>query len=168
MQLTGNFEQIDRLKKEVTQEKVISDRFKKIIEANGNMKAFHEMEERVRSLANERQKIFNELYSIREQLDECEITIKEKDEHIESLKTVMMELNEHTSSTVCSSEQINRNYNTQVYGTESPNIVQTVKGGGKKEAKKSSVRKKTEGLGVPASEKQEEKKYVPFFKSFFN
>ena len=67
------------MKKRITEEKVISDRFKKIIESNGNMKAYHDMEERVRSLASERQKIFNELYNLREQLDECEITIKEKD-----------------------------------------------------------------------------------------
>lgn len=37
------------------------------------------MEEKMRSLASERQKIFNEMYTLREQLDEAEITIKEKD-----------------------------------------------------------------------------------------
>ena len=40
-------------------QKIVSDRFKKIIESNANMKAVHDMEERLRNLANERQKLFN-------------------------------------------------------------------------------------------------------------
>ena len=101
------------------------------------------MEERVRSLANERQKIFNELYSLREQLDENDIALKEKDEHIDSLKSVMKELTESVSTPhEYTRQEINKNYNHQVYGTETPNVVQTVKGGGK-EAKKSSLRRKT-------------------------
>jgi len=36
------------------------------------------MEEKVRSLASERQKIFNELYKLRNELDEAELSIQEK------------------------------------------------------------------------------------------
>ena len=69
-----------------------------------------------------------------------------------------------------SKEEINKNYNTQVYGTETPNVVQTVKGGGGKESKKSSLRKKTAGV-IPNEQKEKMKQtkpYVPFYKSFFN
>lgn len=38
-----------------------------------------DMENKLRSLASERQKIFNELYHLREELDEAEMTIREKD-----------------------------------------------------------------------------------------
>jgi peptidoglycan hydrolase CwlO-like protein len=47
------------------------------------------MEERLRSLASERQKLFNELFRLRNQLDEAEVNMTEKEEHIESLKQVM-------------------------------------------------------------------------------
>lgn len=40
-------------------------------------------------LANERQKIFNEMYRLREELDVAEIEVKEKEDHINSLKQVM-------------------------------------------------------------------------------
>lgn len=46
-----------------------------------------------------------------------------------------------------SDEEIHKNYNNQVFGTETPNVVQIIKGGGSgKQAKKSSLRKKTVGV----------------------
>lgn len=59
------------------------------------MKNHYEMEEKLRALASERQKLFNEYYTVRNELDEAEIIIKEKEEHIESLKEVMSELATH-------------------------------------------------------------------------
>jgi hypothetical protein len=56
------------------------------------MKQYHDMEERVRTLASERQKLFNEMFKLREALDEADLTIKEKEEHIDSLKEVMNQL----------------------------------------------------------------------------
>lgn len=73
-----------------------------------------------------------------------------------------------------------KNYNNQVFGTETPNVVQIIKGRGNKEAKKSSLRKKALGNTLPqtqtveVSEKKEAKdsmeikQYIPFFKSFFH
>lgn len=73
-----------------------------------------------------------------------------------------------------------KSYNSQVFGTETPNVVQIIKGGGNKEIKKSSLRKKALGNILPlsqaveASEKKEAKdsmeikQYIPFFKSFFH
>lgn len=89
LELTKYFEDTEKMKRASMQERIISDRLKKTIEISSNMKAVHELEEKVRSLASERQKIFNELYILRQQLDDAEMSIKEKDEHIESLKTVM-------------------------------------------------------------------------------
>lgn len=40
------------------------------------MKAYSEMENRLKSLASERQKIFNELYSLRSDLDDAEMSLK--------------------------------------------------------------------------------------------
>ena len=47
------------------------------------------MEQKAREYASERQKLFNEVYQLREQLDDAEINLKEKDELIDSLKNIM-------------------------------------------------------------------------------
>jgi len=39
------------------------------------------------------------MFKLREQLDESDVTIKEKDEHIESLKEVMKQLSETMGNT---------------------------------------------------------------------
>ena len=59
------------------------------------MKYVSEMENRLKSLASERQKIFNELYHLRTELDDAEMSLKEKDEHIDSLKNVLKQLSEN-------------------------------------------------------------------------
>lgn len=43
----------------------------RVIDSSQNLKNYHETEERLRSLASERQKLFNELYKLRNQLDEA-------------------------------------------------------------------------------------------------
>lgn len=43
----------------------------------------------------------------------------------------MKELNESFQNMKSSPEEIEKSYNTQVYGTETPKVMQVVKGGGK-------------------------------------
>lgn len=47
------------------------------------------LDQRVKEYAVERQKMFNQIYTLREHLDEAEISLKEKDDLIDSLKTAM-------------------------------------------------------------------------------
>lgn len=44
LELTKNFAEIDKLKKNILDEKVIGERLNKIIDNNGNMKAMKQME----------------------------------------------------------------------------------------------------------------------------
>ena len=127
------------------------------------MKQFSEMEARLKSLASERQKIFNELYHLRSELDDAEMSLNEKDEHIESLKNVLKQLSENPP--VYTPTEIEKTYNNQVFGTENPHIVQTIKGG--KEGKKSSLRKKTSDVVKKEVVKEEKKNLIPFLKTFF-
>lgn len=85
------------------------------------MKKYYEMEERVRSLATERQKLYNEMYKMRSELDESELTVKEKEEHIDSLKSVMRGLEEQIMDRSVEMEEkdsgsINRAYNAECLG----------------------------------------------------
>jgi len=68
------------------------------------------------------------MYRLREQLDEAEISIKEKDDLIDTLKMVMSELNK--TEPISNPQEIEKSYNTQVYGTDTPKVVQVIKGGG--------------------------------------
>jgi DNA gyrase/topoisomerase IV subunit A len=121
-------------------------------------------------LASERQKLFNELYRLRGQLDEAEVNINEKEEVIESLKQVMQELS-HPAPQL-TEQQIEKKYKQEVYGTETPNIVVTVKGGSKTDSaqskgKQSTLRKKVNHLH-DKKEEEEKANFLPFIKGFFS
>ena len=130
------------------------------------MKSISELENKLRNLASERQKIFNELYNIRGELDDAEMSLKEKDQHIDSLKNVLKELSQNPPP-VYTPVQIEKTYNNQVYGTQNPHIIQTVKGG--KQGKKSSLRKKTNSILKKQEEEPEKQKknLIPFLKTLF-
>lgn len=89
IEFTKKFDEIEKMKHKLTEEKAKSNEFKRIIETNGNLKSLSEMETKIKSLVAERQKIFNELYILRGELDDAEMSLKEKDEHIDSLKNVV-------------------------------------------------------------------------------
>ena len=63
------------------------------------------------------------MFRMRNDLDEAQLNVKEKDQHIESLKSVMRELEEQimekdqtTGDNRGDSAEIERKYNTEVYG----------------------------------------------------
>ena len=84
--------------------------------------------------------------------------MREKEEHIDSLKQVMQELTAHPEpEPELNEKEIEKKYNRGLYGTEAPNVVVTVQGGGghKNEAspaglgakpKQSSLRKKVHNM----------------------
>lgn len=121
-------------------------------------------------MASERQKLFNELYRLRGQLDEAEVNLNEKEEVIESLKQVMQELSQPAPQ--LTEQQIEKKYKQEVYGTETPNVVVTVKGGSKTDSaqskgKQSALRKKINHM-QDKKEEEEKANFLPFIKGFFS
>jgi len=127
----------------------------RIIEGNHDMNERLKMEQKAREYATERQKLFNEVYQLREHLDDAELSLKEKDELIESLKNIMKNSYEPRAEQPVyrpppTPEIIRKEYNEVVLGVEAKNIVKTIKGGAKpqqpvslvEEIKKSSLRSK--------------------------
>lgn len=69
--------------KDCNDEKTLSQKLLKyatwrfrIIEGNHDMNERHKIEQKAREYASERQKLFNEVYQLREQLDDAEISLK--------------------------------------------------------------------------------------------
>ena len=90
------------------------------------------MDQRLKEYATERQKMFNEIYALREQLDEADVSLKEKDDLIESLKTAIKQSDMQAQSVyMMTPESIKKEYAQAILGgSETKNIAKPIRGGG--------------------------------------
>lgn len=133
----------------------------------------YKVDQRLKEYANERQKMFNEMYGLREQLDEADISLKEKDDLIESLKVAMKQSCLQNQTFTFTPESIKQEYRQTVIGAETKNIAKPVRGGGimtrederntSQEKRKSVLRNKLGGL----EKKNQPSGLVGSIKSFF-
>lgn len=96
------------------------------------------------------------MYSLREQLDEADISLKEKDDLIESLKIAMKQSCLQNQTYTITPEAIKTEYRQSIIGAETKNVAKPVRGGGimvrqeerggSQEKRKSVLRNKLGGL----------------------
>ncbi|EAS03052.3 kinesin motor catalytic domain protein (macronuclear) [Tetrahymena thermophila SB210] len=73
--------------------KVEFENLKKVISSNHPVSKIAELQQKIKELGTDRQKLFNELFAARNELDQKEITLKEKDSQIQLMRKTMQKQN---------------------------------------------------------------------------